>query len=494
MTRQRWTAGALGAAVLAFIVLGVPLTILLVLGPASSTCSSTPGDPTVPTTETATAAQMVRYLISQGLTPNAAAGVVGNLQQESSLNPTESDGAGGGGLAQWNAGWYSQMAAYATAHGLPPTSSAGQLMYLVWDLRGPYAWLLAKLNAAPDPGTAAFMFETGYEKCQGVTGFMVPVPPGALCMDSNRRLYAAMALAAAGGAQHRCARQLRHRRAVRRLSPVRRRQRPRSDPRLPPRPRRHGRRRMREPRHADHRPRPKHARRGPAGLVRRPAAAPVPLHPAARRDARRRPVLVRRRTDHASHRANRDHVPGAPGRRALCPVGNLHRDRLGLADLKRTDARRPDGRRRCSEPAHGRAHHAGARRSSASFRSHGSVNRHDPSPRAPRPAINSDTPKEAAVMHEPSDGIAEELKRQLQLDARRCRDRRTTRNRRPAACARARGWVRGGDPAGTDPPNVLPADQLPREVEASRACNDPGAAGRRVVENRWSETTEVRYG
>ena len=199
MTRRRWTSGALSAAVLAFLVLGVPLTILLVLGPATSTCSPTSG-PSVPTTETATAAQMVRYLISQGLTPNAAAGVVGNLQQESSLNPTESDGAGGGGLAQWNAGWYTQMAAYATGHGLPPTSSAGQLMYLVWDLRGPYAWLLARLNAAPDPGTAAFMFETGYERCQGVTGFMAPVPPGALCMDSNRRLYAAMALAAAGGA------------------------------------------------------------------------------------------------------------------------------------------------------------------------------------------------------------------------------------------------------------------------------------------------------
>ena len=199
MTRQRWTAGALGAAVLAFIVLGLPLTILLVLGPSSSTCSSTPGDPTVPTTETATAAQIVGYLTSQGLTPNAAAGVVGNLQQESSLNPAESDGGGGGGLAQWNASWYSQMAAYAIAHGLSPTSSAGQLTYLVWDLRGPYAWLLAKLNSAPDPGTAAFMFETGYEKCSGVTGFMVPVPPGALCMDSNRRLYAAMALTAAGG-------------------------------------------------------------------------------------------------------------------------------------------------------------------------------------------------------------------------------------------------------------------------------------------------------
>ena len=355
MTRQRWTAGATAAAVLAFIVLGVPLTILLLIGPATSTCSSSTRDPTVPTTETATAAQMVRYLISQGLTPNAAAGIVGNLQQESSLNPTDP----GGGLAQWNPSWYVQMADYATAHGLPPTSSAGQLMYLVWDLRGPYAWLLAGLNTAADPGTAAFMFETGYERCQGVTGFMVPVAPNAGCMDSNRRLYAAMALAAAGGtstavpvsyvigAQCTGSSQFV---AGSGLDPI---------PGFRP-----GRDDM-----------------GVDGCASpgMPIIAPAPstLVDVLPDWYAGQPLLLFRFTpplagtldsdqywyvaeeDHTGHRVHRRHVPAAPGSRTLRPIGDLHRDRLGLANLKRPHPRRPDGRQRGSEPARRRAHHVG---------------------------------------------------------------------------------------------------------------------------------------
>jgi hypothetical protein len=196
---QRTALYATAAAVLTF-VLGLPLGIILLLGPSTAGCSANSGQPSVPTTATASEGQIVHYLISQGFTANAAAGVVGNLEQESGLNPSESDGAGGGGLAQWGAGWYQQMSAYATAHGLPPTSSAGQLMYLVFDLHGPYAWLLEKMNAAGDPSTAAFMFETGYERCSGVTTFMAPVSPTAQCMDPKRRLFAVMALSAAGGA------------------------------------------------------------------------------------------------------------------------------------------------------------------------------------------------------------------------------------------------------------------------------------------------------
>lgn len=140
------------------------------------------------------AGQMVRWFQSQGDSANASAGIVGNLEQESQLNPAES----GGGLAQWNRARYGQMVVYAASVGLTPASDQGQLAYLQYDLRTSYSGLLSRMDTAPDPGTAAAMFETTYELCQGVAGYM-QVIPGSLCEDGNRRLYAVMALAESGG-------------------------------------------------------------------------------------------------------------------------------------------------------------------------------------------------------------------------------------------------------------------------------------------------------
>jgi hypothetical protein len=76
----------------------------------------------------------------------------------------ESDGSGGGGLAQWNASWY---------HGQGP-------------------------HGEQSLDTFARSFETTYEFCSGVTGFM-QVTPGSLCMDGNRRAYALAAVHQSGG-------------------------------------------------------------------------------------------------------------------------------------------------------------------------------------------------------------------------------------------------------------------------------------------------------
>ena len=123
---------------------------------------------------------MVRWFESQGDSANASAGIVGNLEQESQLNPAQA----GGGLAQWTPAWYGQMVAYAASVGLSPTSDQGQLAYLQYDLRTSYSSLLARMDTAPDPGTAAEMFETTYEQCQGVVGYM-DVIPGSLCEDAQ---------------------------------------------------------------------------------------------------------------------------------------------------------------------------------------------------------------------------------------------------------------------------------------------------------------------
>ena len=70
------------AVAVAVIVIGLPLAILLLLEPASE-CGSTSSPVSAPPPGTQTAGQVVRYLESQGFTPFGAAGIEGNLQQES---------------------------------------------------------------------------------------------------------------------------------------------------------------------------------------------------------------------------------------------------------------------------------------------------------------------------------------------------------------------------------------------------------------------------
>jgi Phage tail lysozyme len=197
MTHAERNHGLRYALLLALLFVGClllsPLLLLLISQGGCST-PSPQGPVTPPPAGRLSAAQIVRWLESQGDSANASAGIVGNLEQESQLNP----GAAGGGLAQWNPTWYAEMAAYATAQGLSPTSDQGQLAYLQYDLRTSYSGLLSRMDMAPDPGTAAEMFETTYELCQGVVGYM-DVIPGSLCEDANRKLYAVMALAQAGG-------------------------------------------------------------------------------------------------------------------------------------------------------------------------------------------------------------------------------------------------------------------------------------------------------
>jgi hypothetical protein len=195
MTQADASRGLLRYGLLLALLVGClllsPLFLLLV-SPGGCT-SSLEGPISPPPPGDLSAGQMVRWLESQGDSANASAGIVGNLEQESQLNPAQA----GGGLAQWKPPRYGQLVAYAVTVGLSPTSDQGQLVYLQYDLRTSYSSLLADMDTAPDPGTAAEMFETTYELCRGVVGYM-DVIPGSLCEDRNRRLYAAVALAQAG--------------------------------------------------------------------------------------------------------------------------------------------------------------------------------------------------------------------------------------------------------------------------------------------------------
>ena len=142
--------------------------------------------------------QMTQWFESQGDSPNASAGIVGNSMQENGLSPALNSG----GLGLWQitagSGQLPAMYAYAAAHHLNPESDAAQMGFLQQELTGPYKDLLAKMNASSSPEDAATMFETVYEVCSGVTGYM-QVTPGSLCNDSARRQYARQAYNAAGG-------------------------------------------------------------------------------------------------------------------------------------------------------------------------------------------------------------------------------------------------------------------------------------------------------
>jgi hypothetical protein len=197
MTQADTSPGLRHGFLLALLLVGClllsPLFLLLV-SQGGCSGSSLEGPITPPPPGDLSAGQMVRWFESQGDSANASAGIVGNLEQESQLNPAEA----GGGLAQWKPTRYGQMAAYAASVGLSPTSDQGQLTYLQYDLRTSYSSVLARMDTAPDPGTSAEMFETTYELCQGVAGYM-EVIAGSLCEDGNRKRYAVIALAQADG-------------------------------------------------------------------------------------------------------------------------------------------------------------------------------------------------------------------------------------------------------------------------------------------------------
>ncbi len=162
------------------------LAILLVAGSNAASTESCSGTPVGPAGNAQTMGQFVQYFESQGIAPNGAAGIVGNLQQENGLSPATN--SGGVGMAQWDPAVRGPaMQAWDQQHGLDPATTRGQLAYIVYDLRTHYVVLLAALNGATSPAQAADLFEATYEAA-GIPAL------------SNRESYAVAALQAAGGA------------------------------------------------------------------------------------------------------------------------------------------------------------------------------------------------------------------------------------------------------------------------------------------------------
>jgi hypothetical protein len=144
-------------------------------------------------TENANDGVAFHYFVSKGLSDVQAAGIIGNLDQESGMDPTvwEYGGGPGRGIAQWSAGgrWDSDandnVVWYASKHGVDPWSLQTQLDFIWYELTT-IGYGFSQLKASTDVTAATLAFMSKYEMC------------GA-CNSTNRVAHAKAALAQFGG-------------------------------------------------------------------------------------------------------------------------------------------------------------------------------------------------------------------------------------------------------------------------------------------------------
>lgn len=125
-----------------------------------------------PATGTPAENLIMRKLREAGFSAVQAAGVLGNLVQESSLNPNARnpgdgrDGSDSIGIAQWNAERAQALRAFAQARGKPVNDLETQVDFMIAELGGREGRAGAALRAARtvDEATAAFI---GYERPKG---------------------------------------------------------------------------------------------------------------------------------------------------------------------------------------------------------------------------------------------------------------------------------------------------------------------------------------
>lgn len=106
-------------------------------------------------------AQIWSDLHAGGLNDVAAAGVMGNMSQESSMNPSTP----GGGLMQWIGSRWTALVNYARSQGLDPNSEKAQVGYFFQELNaGNEGITKSGLNGQPSAAAAADYVSTQYER------------------------------------------------------------------------------------------------------------------------------------------------------------------------------------------------------------------------------------------------------------------------------------------------------------------------------------------
>ena len=113
------------------------------------------------------------YFVARGLTKRQAAGIVGNLIQESSVNPKaiEFGGGPGRGIAQWSVGgrWNSShhdnVTWYAAANKESRWALHTQLAFTWYELHTVGGYGLSALRKDTTIRSATLTFERDFEKC-----------------------------------------------------------------------------------------------------------------------------------------------------------------------------------------------------------------------------------------------------------------------------------------------------------------------------------------
>lgn len=119
-------------------------------------------------------AEIYRFLKEElGINTAVACGILGNIERESSFNPTaeiiDTNGKTSFGLVQWNGGRFENLKAYCAQRGLDYRSVTGQLQFLKHELMGEEKAAWQKLQGIPDTVqgayTAGYNFARYFERC-----------------------------------------------------------------------------------------------------------------------------------------------------------------------------------------------------------------------------------------------------------------------------------------------------------------------------------------
>jgi hypothetical protein len=134
------------------------------------------------------------FFVAKGLTSIQSAGIIGNLMQESGVNPAavQFGGGPGRGIAQWSVGgrWDTSrndnVTSFASARGLSRGALNTQLDFIWFELTTFPGYGLSSLRAATTVTQAVIAFQDKFEIC-------------GTCASSQRISFAQEALSAFGG-------------------------------------------------------------------------------------------------------------------------------------------------------------------------------------------------------------------------------------------------------------------------------------------------------
>jgi tail lysozyme len=150
-------------------------TSILVAATCLAGCASN-DDPTLGTTESELSANehtAFNYFVNRGLTKRQSAGIVGNLIQESSVNPKAKQfgGGPGRGIAQWSVGgrWdtshHDNVTWYANQHSESRWALHTQLAFIWYELHTVGGYGLPALRDTTTIKGATLVFMKDYEIC-----------------------------------------------------------------------------------------------------------------------------------------------------------------------------------------------------------------------------------------------------------------------------------------------------------------------------------------